>query len=538
VTSLSDLLERGKRTAIYKRVSTTKLSQKDSPEHQEGICREKCKQLNLVVLDELIYEDRDSGTNIVGRSAIQMLIADAQKARFHNVVFASLSRFSRDTRDALTLKKMLVDVLGIRVISLDEGYDSHIDKDELKFQIISAVNQKLSEQISSSSKRGIRQSALKGNFIGSIAPYGYKKIQIGEHKTLIPDDQTKEYVQLIYKLYTSHKMGEKQIVLKLNNELCIPSPKGGIWGVSSIQRILQNEAYTGVNVFGKYESKTKYKDINDLSDRKKMLIQRDKCEWERPFPPRTHEVIVDKELFDLAQEIRLQRGGGKRGGIRNNKNVFAGFIKCAHCDSALVSMRSKISKSGNEYRYLICSSRRRKGNAGCINNCWLPYHPFKRDLIMSISKNINHTVEALMDKNKDLFSLDHTQIQKETKNYEKQIENSRRLLFQLRKEKMLGSLNEKQYEYEKLQYEAEIAQLEKRLKENNVNIDKYANLQDLVEEVKENLDDLIKLNFDDEEEFDELRIILMKLIEKITVSIDGEINVKMTFGIELNEKSS
>jgi site-specific DNA recombinase len=537
VIPLSSLLERGKRTAIYVRVSTTKQSQKDSPEHQEGICREKSRQMNLDVIDELIYEDRDSGTNIVGRPAIQQLIADAQKARFDNVVFASLSRFSRDTMDSLTLKRILVDTLGIRLISLDEGYDSYMDKDELKFQIISAVNQKLSEQISISSKRGIRQSALKGNFIGSIAPYGYKKARNGQLKALIPDDETKEYAQLIYKLYTSDKMGEKQIAVFLNTELCIPSPKGGVWGVSSIQRILQNEAYTGVNVFGKYESKIKYRDIHDLSDRKKMLLQRDKNEWERPLQPQTHEALIDKEVFDLAQQIRLQRGGGKRGGIRNKKNVFAGFIKCAHCDTAMVSMRVKSSKIGREYRYLICSAHRRQGNAGCENNYWLPYHPFKEDIITSISENIEHSasVETLFDKHKELLSLDSTENHKKTKTYEKQIEHNRHLLFELRKEKMLGALSQQQYEYEKQIYETEIYQLEKKTEVNHANIDKYNHLQELVEEVKEALDDLINLNYDYEEDFDEFRMILMKLIEKITVSSDGQVNVKMTFGIELIE---
>ncbi|MFD2880423.1 recombinase family protein [Paenibacillus rhizoplanae] len=83
-----------------------------------------------------------------------------------------LSHFSRDTLDSLNLK---VDALGIRLISIEEDFDSLKDNDELKFQIISAVNQKLSEQFSLSSKRGIRQSALKGNFTGSVAPFGYRK---------------------------------------------------------------------------------------------------------------------------------------------------------------------------------------------------------------------------------------------------------------------------------------------------------------------------------------------------------------------------
>ncbi|WP_081387619.1 recombinase family protein [Paenibacillus sp. FSL R10-2796] len=35
----------------------------------------------------------------------------------------------------------------------------------------------------------------------------------------------------------------------------ILSPKGGVWGITTIQGILTNEVYTGQNMFGKYEVK-------------------------------------------------------------------------------------------------------------------------------------------------------------------------------------------------------------------------------------------------------------------------------------------
>lgn len=527
--------EKGNKTAIYVRVSTTKESQKDSPEHQEAVCREKARQMELEVLEQFIYEDRDTGTTIVHRPAIQQLILDAKRGEFRNVIFASLSRFSRDSLDSLSLKRILVDTLGIRLISLDEGFDSLIDLDELKFQILSAVNQKLSEQISFSSRRGIRQSALKGNFIGSVAPYGYKKVMIDNKKTLIPDDQTKGIVQLIFQLYTAHKMGEKQIVKYLNEEKKIASPKGGVWGLSSVQRILQNEAYTGVNVFGKYESKLIYNNTEDLSDRTKKLVKRDQEKWERAIHPVTHEAIIDTELFKLAQEIRLQRGGGKRGGIRNNKNLFAGIIQCSHCGAAMVTLRSKgrqTHREGKEYRYLICSKRRRQGAAGCHNDYWLPYYPFKKDLLDIISDHVAQSslAEDLFEKYKDLLNINNDDSGKQIQYAEKQLENQRKLLFKLRKEKMQGTLDEKQYEFEKQQYEADIFALEKRLEELRNNHEKKNNLNELYEEVMDSLDDLVTLNFDDEDEFEELRLIILKLIERITVDRKGNISVKTTFG--------
>jgi hypothetical protein len=113
-------------------------------------------------------------------------------------------------------------------------------------------------------------------------------------------------------------MGEKKIVNYLNQDLKIPSPKGGYWGITTVQGILQNEAYIGVNVFGKHESKVIY-NHKDITDRKKVLIQRKSKLWERAHLPQTHEAIITKELFNSAQEIRFLRGQGLRGGVRNKK---------------------------------------------------------------------------------------------------------------------------------------------------------------------------------------------------------------------------
>lgn len=386
------MTERSTSTAVYVRVSTTKASQKDSPEHQRGICEEKAKTLQLAICR--VYEDRDSGTSIVGRSEIRQLIRDARAGYFANVIFASLSRFSRDTLDSLHLKRMLVDALGLRLISLEEGYDSAKDQDELKFQILSAVNQKLSEQISLSSKRGIRQSAKKGNFTGSVSPYGYNKALIDGRKTLLPDPTKQQIVELIYTLYTVRSMGEKAIVCYLNDQ-GIPASKGGRWGLSSVQRILTNEVYVGENVFGKYEVKKVYLDLDNMADRSNKQVRRDELTWERSGF-RTHEPLVSDEVFRLAQQIRLLRGGGKRGGVRNRVNVFAGFMFCEHCGAAMVCLKTKaIQANGKAYRYLTCSVRRRQGEGACSNKIWLAYEPLKEKVLEQLSKRIAKRIDPV-----------------------------------------------------------------------------------------------------------------------------------------------
>lgn len=95
---------------------------------------------------------------------------------------------------------------------------------------------------------------------------------------------------------------------------------------------------------------------------------------------------------------------------------------------------------------------------------------------------------------------------------EKQIDQNRTMLFQLRKDKNIGEIDNKQYEYEKKLIESELTNLENRIEEYRKDVEKKNDLQELYEEIKDSLDDLLTLNFDDEEEFEVLRVIIQKLM--------------------------
>ena len=120
-------------------MSTLKESQKDSPQHQEALIREAAAREGIEI--NYVYEDRDTATSIVSRKDVQRMIEDAKRGEIRSLWFASLSRFSRDALDAISLKRILVNALGIRVVSIEDGYDSAVKDDELLFGIKSVVNQ-------------------------------------------------------------------------------------------------------------------------------------------------------------------------------------------------------------------------------------------------------------------------------------------------------------------------------------------------------------------------------------------------------------
>ncbi|WP_195572220.1 recombinase family protein [Paenibacillus sp. 1001270B_150601_E10] len=519
--------------AVYVRVSTTKESQRDSPEHQLGICREKTRLLDFDQPDELVYEDRDTGTSIIDRPAIRQLMDDAKQGVFQAVLFASLSRFSRDMMDSLMLKRLLVDSLGIRLISIDENFDSFIDNDEFKFQIFAAVNQKQSELISLSSRRGLRQSGLKGNFTGSLAPYGYRKVTVNGRKTLTPDPEKKEVVREIFRLYTEHQFGEKAIVQYLN-ERAIPSPKRGLWGITTVQRMLQNAVYTGVTFFSKYEI-IKVHQLNNLHHRKKRLVERDRALWEQSMMGATHEPIIEEEVFERAQQIRYQRSGGRRGGVRRKVNVFAGYMTCKECGSAMVNMKSN-HKSGGSYRYLVCSKRRRQGEAGCSNGYYLSYDAFYQAIRERLSSMMRQlaSVEELLEYYRQKegeynpSALWGSRL-KEEHALQAKIDRYREALYLLRKSKLEGNMDAKQYAYEKQRFEEELRLCELQWEQGQQPAADHEEQGSLEADIHRKLEGLLRFDLQQWASTEEAERLIRHWIERITVDRCGHVEVYATY---------
>ena len=511
----------------YVRVSTRYDSQKDSPEHQEAFIKEAASREGVIITR--VYEDRDSATSIVERNDVRQMVSDAQSGLVKSLWFASLSRFSRDALDAITLKRILVNVLKIRVVSIEDGYDSAKKDDELLFGIKSVVNQNTSGDISTSSRRGIRQSALdKGNIIASKPAFGYQKITDGKRKTYVVVPEQSAIVQLIYSLYIDEGLGDKSIVKYLNglnpSGRVFASYTGKPWSLTTVRGILLNPTYTGYTVAGRYKSEVVYDDIYDLMNRKKKLVQTPASEWEWAKEA-AHPIIIPKERYDLAQLIRQSRGG-RRGGCRNYVNAFAKMMYCAECGGAMVTM-SSTGRGGKKYRYLMCSCRRRIGERGCVNRHWLPYEDTRDELISQIIHRISAALSALENQGVDHIhvTIPARSFDKEKRLLEKRIEANRRLLFEIRRQHLLEEIDRAQYQFEKDKYEQEISSQEKRLECIKAEEQKKVDQQRLIVGTKKALEELMDIT-SYTNNMERTRSLLSQVVKSIQVTKEGEVNVE------------
>src|SRR5262249_1086478 len=123
----------------------------------------------------------------------------------------------------------------------------------------------------------------------------------------------------------------------------------GLWTDTAVSRILRNEAYIGVCVQGK-QKVISYK-IHD-----KVAVPED--EWYRV--PNMCEPTIDRELFDLAQE--LDKRDTRRAPNERKNYLFSGFLKCADCGKSMTRRSSK------GYVYYNCSTYKRKSKHKCTKH--------------------------------------------------------------------------------------------------------------------------------------------------------------------------
>jgi DNA invertase Pin-like site-specific DNA recombinase len=180
------------RWAIYARVSTDREEQKTSVPNQINFCVEWVHRRGSAVVD--IYKDDGiSGKSLLIRPEVQRLLSDAEARKFGGVVFNNISRFGRDNLDLLWMKRKMVDEWGMRIVALEEGYDSAKDEDEILFMIHAGMSQVMRKKLSKQIKNSCIKKAERGEFPLPRPPYGYKRPRktINEDGTVIRPDSYK-----------------------------------------------------------------------------------------------------------------------------------------------------------------------------------------------------------------------------------------------------------------------------------------------------------------------------------------------------------
>ena len=313
----------------------------------------------LELYDE--YKDDGISGSTFDRAEFQRMMDDIEAGKVNCVIVKDQSRFGRDYIEVGKYKEKIFPQIGVRFITINEGYDSLMatSSDDLAFTINSFVYDFYIRDISAKIRSHLAVKMKNGEYTSNFVVFGYAKDPNNKNR-LIVDPYAADVVRDIFQ-WKIDGISPANIAHKLNT-LGVPSPseykklcgsnyKSGFqtekkapWNHVSVRRVLRNEIYTGVTVQGKSTSPN-YKT--------KKRIRRDESEWFRVEG--THEAIISIRDFRLVQELLKEDTHSFN--ADGTTPAYSGRIFCADCGAPAV--RKTHTVSGRHYVYYSCGAHKK-----------------------------------------------------------------------------------------------------------------------------------------------------------------------------------
>lgn len=337
------------RAVAYIRVSTEKDAQLHSYDFQEQYWRsafEDDPETELVG----IYADKGiSGHSIQKRPQFLVMMQDAHDHKFDKVYTKSVSRFARNTTQLLEAVRELREI-GVEVIFEKENIHSFEPTSEV-FLTIAATIAENDLIVDSERMRWSLQRRLENGWI-SIGN-GLYGLQLTADNELVVVPEEAAVIRYIYDAYVNAGLGAIRIAAALNSS-GITRRDGKAWTRKNVLDLIKNEKYKGDVLMGK--SFSHLGEYHENTNGKYAP---------RYYMENSHEAIVDKETWALAQRIMGERG--KNYCRKRPIYPFTSMIECGCCGKHYVH---KVNGSGLKWASDIwaCTSYLRDGKQACDNS--------------------------------------------------------------------------------------------------------------------------------------------------------------------------
>ena len=464
---------RGKR--FWKIALYIRLSREDGSDESLSVANQRKIILEYIessfegayeIIDEYV-DDGVTGTDYE-RPNFQRMLRDIETGTVNCVICKTLARAFRNYSDQGYFLENFFPRHATRFITLGEPkIDSFLNPEVVngyEVPISGIMNDRYAGRTSMDVRRTFDMKRRKGEFIGSFAPYGYRKDPENKNCFLI-DDEAAEVVREIFHLFLDG-MSKRGIACRLN-ELGILNPaaykrsKGirynnpqtarndGMWNPGTVAYILKNPTYIGTMVQGK-QRVVSYKVHNAISTPEE--------EWF--VVENTHEAIIDITTFQLVQDLCRKDTRTAPG----NRKVYllSGYVFCADCGKA---MARSVSKG---IGYYTCRTYKDKMKAACSR------HSIRIDLVEAIVLAVIQSQISLLESVEGLIEeIDQAPaIAQTTKRISNLIQQRRE---ELVKNRMIsdelymdwksGDISREEYHRMKARVEERIAQLQRNLDE-------------------------------------------------------------------------
>lgn len=331
-----------------------------------------------------IYADESLTGTKENRPKFQEMLNDCHNGKIDLIITKSLTRFARNTVTLLSTVRDLK-ALGIDVYFEKENIHSLSMDGELMLTLLASFAQEESRSASENQKWRIRKKFEQGLTVTGYM-FGYRQ----KNGVLVVVPEEAEVVRQIFTDFLSG-MGRTAIAKKLTR-LEVPTRSGYLWSKTTVDGILQNEAYAGNLLLQKT-----YK-LDHIS--KKRMPNRG--ELPKYYIENSHEAIISKTVFDAVQE-EIKRRAKKCSAVCTHPGeyLFTSLIRCTLCGKHYVRKLAPSSKKGHKKTVWICITYTDHGKEFCPSQK-IPEDILKRTTAEVLGLPIDFDRETLLQHIKEI----------------------------------------------------------------------------------------------------------------------------------------
>ena len=295
-------------------------------------------------------DDGWSGGNF-DRPAWKQLVADIEAGKVAHVLVKDMSRIGRDYLQTGFYTEVMFRQHGVHFVAIANGVDSDDQNSNEFAPFLNIMNEWYLRDLSRKQRTAIRVKGESGKPTTNSAIYGYKKLP-GDKYTWHIDEEAAAIVRRIFQLTIDGKGPYDIARILFDDKVETPAvyfgkQNKGIWKSKEefpnpynwsgyiVGQILSKPEYMGHTVNFR-SHKQSYKD--------RTAIKIPQEEW--LIFENTHEAIVDKETWELAQKLRKTP---RRIDTWGEANPLTGLLYCADCGAKMYNHRSKGGTENTPY---------------------------------------------------------------------------------------------------------------------------------------------------------------------------------------------
>lgn len=471
-----------------------RLSRDDEQEGASGSIKNQQSILEKYAKDNgfpnprVFVDDGWSGTTFA-RPAFTEIMELAEKGLIGTLIVKDHSRLGRNRLVVGQLLEEGFDSLGVRYIAIMDNIDTAKGISDL-VPMQDLFNEWHAKNTSQKVRNVFKNKGMSGVPLTTNPPFGYMKNPDNKKEWMI-DEEAAKVVRKIFALCIDG-FGPTQIAKKLKADKVMtpteywnsigrncskPPAVPYNWCSATVADILSKQEYCGDTV--NFRSTTK-------SFKNKTKIERPQEEWK--IFPNTHPAIIEREVFELVQELRQHRRRPTKSGI---VSPFSGLLYCADCGQKLY-----YSVTGNykrEQANFFCSSYRKNSEV-----CSAHYIREKvvTETVLESMKRILLNVQAFekefVRKQLECYSEDKkkelAQKRRELNKAKKRIAEIDSLIQKIYEDNAIGKISDERYATLSMSYEEEQQHLKVGIPEMEnyleTETDKTESLQKFIDKVK------------------------------------------------------